>query len=192
VLRRARGWAGALFDIDLVARPSWYAAYAAAGRNARVASIARRISSPFVRVPVPPPGPYVFGQELDFRDSATSDHYAGPGWWTVDELGLRSHGAEARIVLDLAEHHRGVELDLDVRSSGSSERLVEVRVNERAVSRFEVPPVDVEGHVCVRVPASVVQRFQPMEIALLAARRGPRRLRGRVGVCLLRLRVRPS
>jgi hypothetical protein len=133
----------------------------------------------------------VFGDELDFRVPATSDHYAGPGWWAVDEYGLWSHGAEARVIVDVPEQSGDLELEIDARSFDSSPRCVEVRVNERVVARVEVVPGDVAREVRLRVPASVARRFRPMEIAFLAAPNATSRRRVRVGVRLLRVCVRP-
>lgn len=190
VLGRTRGLVHAWLQLDLTPRPILYATYVATGCRARVAGIIRRVSGPLVRTPLRAAGAYAFGQELHFSAPTTCDHYAGPGWSAVTESGLRSHGREARLVVNLPDSGGDVDLDLTVCSDDGTSRRVELRVNERVVARVEVAP----GHrdVRVRVPATVARRFRPMELALLPAPSAWFHLRGRVGVRLLRMRLRPS
>ena len=170
-------------DRDFVTRPGVYVAYLVSGRLPVVARLARTHRNTFVRTSATPA--LTDGDlDLDFTSAVTADHHAGPGWSTVDELGLRSHGREARLVLDLPEHlHTDLELRLDVRSANEQRREVQVRVNEQTLLRVTLGPSDEPGDIRVRVPSSTTYRFRPMEIAFLARRR--------VDIRLVRLQIRP-
>lgn len=185
--RRLRSALHANFDLDVVNRPGLYLAYAATGRRAAVARLVHRLASGSIAQPPISDHTVALGETLDFRAASTSDLHAGPGWWSVDDNGLTSHGREARVVIDVPTPHGAVELTFHLRTHDDDAREVEVRVNEEVVARHTVRPNET-NRLAVHVPHSIAARYSPIEVALLAPR-GGRIRRPKVGVRLLELTV---
>jgi hypothetical protein len=193
VISRASGLARELLDLDHVSRPVAYSVYVASGRRPGIAALARRRWPALVRPSRVPSTVPAAGADLDFTSATTGDRHAGPGWWKLDELGLWSHGAEGRIVVDLTvDGEDDVELGIVACSYNQQPRPVQVRVNEKVVARVTVGPRDAPTELRVHVPADVAWRFRPMEIGFLAPPSGPRLRRGRVGVRVQRVRITPN
>jgi Uncharacterised nucleotidyltransferase len=173
--------------LPLAARRNAAIAYGATGRLPIVARAARRLGGSFVRSPTTPPevGP---GTVLDFTDPSTADRHAGPGWDWTGVQGAETRGAEARLVLPLAAAACRRDLVLRLTLQGlPSPTTLDVFANESRCARVAIgtEPTTTD----VRVPASVAQRFAPLELSLRTAPGGRLRRRGRVRARLLRVEL---
>ncbi|MEY2459105.1 MAG: hypothetical protein QOG30_935, partial [Acidimicrobiaceae bacterium] len=191
VVARASALTRERLDLGHVTHPPSYIAYVASGRRRGMAALARRFGPTFARTSRPQDGVRSSAIELDFTSAATVDRHAGPGWWKLDERGLWSHGGEGRIVVDVYDESNDLELSIVVCSSNQQTRVIEVRVNERALANVTVRPA-VSTDLRLRVPAAVARRFQPMEVGFLGPPRGLGTRRGPVGIRLQRVHITPS
>jgi hypothetical protein len=163
-----RGVAGLVRDrlqLDLARRPAVAAGVAACGRSRLIRRLARRAFGPLVTTPAPPVDPVDVGTVLDFTQPGTLDRFAGPGWAVTVPDGALTRGAEARLVVPIADHvaRRGLVISLEVDAYGP-EGAVEVLANESRVGRR--PVGSARTTVVARVPGTVASRFTPLELSL--------------------------
>lgn len=125
----------------LTRRPAVALLHVVTGRRALIARALRRSIGTWTRTPIDGSAPVALGAWIDFTDPATVDRYGGPGWSYSGVDGTWTDGAEARVLLPVE-----VSPDADLVATievmpycvaQSPRRAVEVRVDERAVARFE-------------------------------------------------------
>jgi len=188
IVSTTKSYARSRLDLDLVGRPAAYLAYVVSGRRTTVAGLVRRAFGSFARTPTSRPAIDV-DEAIDFSAPEAGDAHAAFGWDVADDA-LVTRGREARLVFDVPAVNGGaLTLHLDV-DAPARHRALEVRVNERVVARLDVAAN--ESPVAVEVPAGLAHRFQPMEVALLAARRATSLRRDRVDTRLRGLRITAS
>jgi hypothetical protein len=175
VIEQVRSLVRTSLDLELVGTPASYLLYAITGHRPSLATGMRRRNGAIART-VAPPMTYALDAELDLTDPSTCEHVAGPGWPRLDDLGLRTSGAEARIVLQVEQPITSdLELCVEMTRGAQSEDgivspTVAVRVNETTVGRVELPPSQRWQQFCMTVPRDVVTRFRPIEIAFVVHR----------------------
>ena len=178
------------------------AVYVASGRNARVGRMLRRLGGSWIATPAGQSPPLRPGEWIDFSDEATVDRYGGPGWSYSDSDGTWTDGAEARVVLPVQDAGAAdLTLTLDLMPflvPTSSERRVDVRIDDRPVARLHFDGRTYTPELIV-VDLANEQRLSsgPVELGLLIRRPAVPATLGlssdarRVGVKLRRLRLDP-
>lgn len=178
-------------DLGLATSSALSVAYAASGRASVVARLGRQLTGSFAHPAIESPVPVATDVELDFTQPATLDQYGGTGWGRAEEVGSTTRGGEARLVLPLAPAlaHEDLECEVTLHARGEP-TTVEVHANEARVARVAIATTSTT--VTIAIPASVVARGAPLEIAFRRMRAGAVARRHAANLRLERVRVRPA
>ena len=171
-------------DLDLTTSRAAAVTHAAALHHPSVAAAWRRRVGTFVRTPLLSAAPLAVGDVLDLTDGAVLDRHGATGWGMSERRGAVTRGHEARLVVPLAPSATDVVLRMTLESTFGESRVA-ISANERIVAVVTVPqrPTTVE----LSLPAEVVSRFSPLELALRPS--GARHLVSRLHVRVARLEL---